>query len=92
MRPRRVVSISTRTAISREALDIDLSSEEVDVERVAIGKIVETTPQIGTEGDVTVFPVLEEQLGSGPINLASTAKSNRFRNRPRTATSRHYEI
>lgn len=39
-----------------------LSSEDVEIERVPINEPVETVPQIRSEGDMTVIPVLEEVL------------------------------
>ena len=56
------VRVRTRTTTETEALDIDLLDEEVDVERVAVGQVVDAIPQVRTEGDVTIVPVLEERL------------------------------
>ena len=38
------------------------SEETVEVTRVPIDKVVETAPEIRTDGDVTIVPVLEEVL------------------------------
>ena len=44
-----------------EHIDIPHVHEEVRVERVPIDQIVEEAPQVRTEGDVTIIPVLEER-------------------------------
>jgi uncharacterized protein (TIGR02271 family) len=56
------VRVRTRTTTETEALDVDLLDEEVDVERVEVGLVVDVAPQVRTEGDVTIVPVLEERL------------------------------
>lgn len=45
-----------------ELVDERLSSEEVEVERVPVGRVVAGPLQPRQEGDVLVLPVLEEQL------------------------------
>lgn len=50
-----------RTTRTREQLvDEALASDQVVVERVAIGRAVDTMPDIRQEGDVTIVPVVEE--------------------------------
>ena len=44
-----------------EHVDIPHVHEEVRVERVPVGEMVEEAPQVRTEGDVTIIPVLEER-------------------------------
>ena len=44
------------------AVDEPVLSEEVEVERVPVGKFVDTPPEPRQEGDTLVFPVLEEVL------------------------------
>jgi uncharacterized protein (TIGR02271 family) len=56
------VRVRTRTTTATEAFDVDLFSEEVDVERVQIERIVDKAPEVRTEGDVMIVPVLEERL------------------------------
>ena len=51
-------SIQTRD----EVVDIPLNSEELEIERVPIGREVDTAPQIREDGDVLIVPVLEERL------------------------------
>ena len=45
-----------------EVVEQPVLNEEVNVERVAIGRIVETVPQVREEGDTLIIPVLEEVL------------------------------
>jgi uncharacterized protein (TIGR02271 family) len=44
-----------------EHVDIPHVHEEVRVERVPVDQIVEAAPQVRTEGDVTIIPVVEER-------------------------------
>ena len=44
-----------------EHLDIPHVHEEVHVERVPVDQIVEEAPQVRTEGDVTIIPIMEER-------------------------------
>jgi uncharacterized protein (TIGR02271 family) len=66
---REVVTGRVRVQVATDTIEQmvaqDLRGEEVDVERVPIGTYVENgaaAPQIRTEGDITVVPVLEEVL------------------------------
>jgi stress response protein YsnF len=56
------VRVQTITDIVEELARADVQRESVEVTRVPIDKVVETAPEIRTEGDVTVVPVLEEVL------------------------------
>ena len=56
------VRVQTVTDIVEELARADVQRESVGVTRVPIDKVVETAPEIRTEGDVTVVPVLEEVL------------------------------
>jgi stress response protein YsnF len=56
------VRVRTVTDIVEELARADVQRESVGVTRVPIDKVVETAPEIRTEGDVTVVPVLEEVL------------------------------
>ena len=44
-----------------EHIDIPHVHEEVRVERVPVDQFVEEAPQVRTEGDVTIIPILEER-------------------------------
>ena len=54
------VRISKRVSEHEESVDIPLTHEEVDVERVAINQYVEKPPSIRYEGETTIIPVLRE--------------------------------
>jgi stress response protein YsnF len=56
------VRISTTTDVIEELARADLHRETVDVTRVPIDRPVEAPPQIRTEGDVVIVPVVEEVL------------------------------
>lgn len=45
-----------------ETLDVLLREQDVQVERVPIGRVVEHVPETRQEGDVLVIPILEEVL------------------------------
>jgi stress response protein YsnF len=63
---RQVVTGRVRVRTVADTIDeiahADLQHDDVEVTRVPIDKVVETAPQIRTEGDVTIVPVLEEVL------------------------------
>jgi len=44
-----------------EHVDIPQVTEEVRIDRVPIDRVVESAPEVRTEGDVTVIPVIEER-------------------------------
>lgn len=56
------VTIRTSTEIHEELVSEALTHEHVEVERVRIDRIVESVPQLRTEGDVTIVPVVEERI------------------------------
>ena len=45
-----------------EAVNESLAFETVDIERVPMDLIVDGPPQIRTEGDITIIPVVKEEL------------------------------
>ena len=57
---RAVVRVATVTRERPQLLEETLRHERVEVERVPIGRIVETAPAVREEGDVTILPVIEE--------------------------------
>ncbi len=62
-RVRKTLVRAARTTAERTvAVDEELAGESVVVERVAIGRIVEVAPPVRQEGDVTIVPVVEEEL------------------------------
>lgn len=56
------VRVRTVTDSVEELAHADVQREDLEVTRVPIDKEVETAPEIRTEGDVTIVPVLEEVL------------------------------
>ena len=56
------VHVRTVTDTVEELAHSDVQRETVEVTRVPIDRMVETTPGIRTEGDVTILPVVEEVL------------------------------
>jgi uncharacterized protein (TIGR02271 family) len=56
------VRMQTVTDTVEELAHADLQQETVEVTRVPIDRIVETTPEVRTEGELTIVPVVEEVL------------------------------
>lgn len=56
------VRVATRTEMHDEFAELMLSRSVVDVTRVKVDRIVDEAPQVRTEGDTTIVPVLEERL------------------------------
>ena len=54
--------VQTKVEISEAHLRENLVSETVIVSRKPIGEYVERIPEVRTEGDLTIIPVLEEVL------------------------------
>ena len=62
LRESGTVSVSTRTLTRNELVSQDLTHTHVEVTTVPIGRAVDAIPAIREEGDVTIFPVMEEVL------------------------------
>lgn len=56
------VTVRTSTELHEEIVRDELADETVEVTRVPIDRVVETVPQLRTEGDVTIVPVIEERM------------------------------
>jgi len=56
------VRVTTVTRQREELVDEMLAREQVEVERVAVGKPVEAIPAVREEGDTIVVPIVEEIL------------------------------
>lgn len=54
--------VETVTDIVEEIVTSDLEFTTVEIDRVAIGMVVEAMPGIRVEGDVTIIPVVEETV------------------------------
>lgn len=59
---RTLVRASRTTSVRNQAVTADLNHEHVVVERVAIGRIVDAVPPVRQDGDVTIMPIVEEEL------------------------------
>jgi stress response protein YsnF len=56
------VRVHTTVDVSDELVTQDLTADEVWVSRVPIDRYVDAVPQVRTEGNLTIVPVLEEVL------------------------------
>jgi stress response protein YsnF len=56
------VRVETITETRSETITAELASSEVEVERVPVGREVETAPEPREEDGVTIIPVVEEVL------------------------------
>ena len=63
---RRVVTgrlkIKTVTELHQESADLVLDRQVVDVTRVPVDRLIEEVPDVRTEGDTTIVPVVEERF------------------------------
>lgn len=55
-----VVRVTTSTVEREHQVDEALQHERVEVERVPIGRVVETMPPVREDSDTTIMPVIEE--------------------------------
>ncbi len=55
------VRISKHIREYEEVVDVPHFHEEVKVDRVPIDQMIDETPEVRTEGDVTIVPVVEER-------------------------------
>ena len=58
----RTVTVTTRPVIESQTISESVMRETVTVERVPVGKVVDSVPSVREEGDLTVVPVVEERL------------------------------
>ena len=56
------VRVHVTTTTREEHIDEGLETTKVEVERVPIGRVVESHPPIREEADVTIIPVVEKVL------------------------------
>ncbi|MGI4796133.1 MAG: DUF2382 domain-containing protein [Janthinobacterium lividum] len=59
---RTLVRASRTTSSRDETVEVDLNQEQVVVERVPVGRVVDAVPPVRQEGDVTIMSVVEEEL------------------------------
>lgn len=58
----RTVTVSTRPVTEEIAISEPVSREEVTIERIPVGLVVDHIPETREEGDLTIVPVIEERL------------------------------
>ena len=56
------VRVRTVTDTLEELARADVQRETVEVTRVPVDRMIESSPEIRTEGDVTIVPIIEEVL------------------------------
>jgi stress response protein YsnF len=56
------VKVGTRTESVSAIAEADLRVDEAEVVRVPMGQTIEQAPQVRMEGDVTIVPVIAEEL------------------------------
>ncbi len=56
------VRVRTETESHDTIASAELQGEEVEVTRIPVNREVEAVPEVRTQGDVTILPVLEEVL------------------------------
>ena len=56
------VRLHRGTETFTDTVNLDLMRIGWDVQRVAVGQVVEERPEMREEGDVTIFPMVEERL------------------------------
>lgn len=56
------VKVATVTHEHEEPVRQVLENERVELERVPVGRVVEKIPEVRTEGDTTIIPVVEETV------------------------------
>ena len=59
---RTLVKAIRRTEMRDEVVVAELAREQVVVERIPVGRVVDAVPPVRYEGDVTIMPVVEEEL------------------------------
>jgi stress response protein YsnF len=56
------IRVRTVTETGEEVAQANLQEDAVEVTRVPIDRVVDSVPQVRTEGDVVIVPVVEEVL------------------------------
>jgi len=59
---RGVVKISTSVAEHQKIIKETLQSQEVDIERIAMDRQVDSMPEVRQEDDAIVIPIIEERV------------------------------
>lgn len=58
----RTVSVTTRPVTENVEVKQPLTSETIDIERIAMDRVVDSIPEARVEGDTTIIPVVEERV------------------------------
>lgn len=56
------VQVSQVTRSQQQPVDESLTHDEIEIERHAVGRPIDSMPSVRQEGDVTIVPVVEEVL------------------------------
>jgi|LNFM01.1.fsa_nt_gb uncharacterized protein (TIGR02271 family) len=56
------IVVRAETREEHETVTADLEDVRIEVSRVPVGRDVAALPEVRVEGDVTVFPIVEERL------------------------------
>ncbi len=56
------VRVKVRTETERRMLVEELAGQDIEIERVPRNELIEAIPEVRTENDVTIIPLVEEQL------------------------------
>lgn len=59
---RETVRVRTWTTEHEQRIDETLTDERVEVLRVSVGRVVDAVPEVRQEGDVTILPVVVEEI------------------------------
>ena len=54
--------IDVRVVERDQSVEQTLERQDVEVERIAVGRVVGTAPEIRQEGDVMIIPIVEEEV------------------------------
>jgi uncharacterized protein (TIGR02271 family) len=54
--------IDVRVVEREQSLEQTLERRDVQVERIAVGRVVEAAPEVRQEGDVMIIPIVEEEV------------------------------
>jgi uncharacterized protein (TIGR02271 family) len=54
--------IDVRVVEREQSREQTLERRDVEIERVAVGRVVETVPEIRQQGDVMIIPIVEEEV------------------------------
>ena len=58
----RTVSVSTHPETETVRVEEPTTSERITVERVPVGRVVDSVPEVREEGDLTIIPVVDERV------------------------------